>query len=76
MWVHVCRVCVSIISIQAGVVLYVCLCGYEPFYGMTEKDLIAANKKAEFEFPPAEWEDVSDGAKDLVSVGVCAVRRQ
>lgn len=53
--------------LQAGVVLYVCLCGYEPFFGVTEKDLIAANKKAVFEFPAAEWEEVSDGAKDLVS---------
>lgn len=34
---------------------------------MTEKDLIAANKEAVFGFPAAEWDDVSDGAKDLVS---------
>ena len=47
--------------------MYICLCGYEPFFGMNEEQLIAANKKAVFEFHPVEWCGVSDAAKDLVS---------
>jgi serine/threonine protein kinase len=40
---------------SAGVTLYVLLCGYEPFYGESEKELIEANKKAELEFPQSDW---------------------
>jgi serine/threonine protein kinase len=50
---------------SAGVTLYVMLCGYEPFYGETEKELIEANKKADIEFP-TDWKLVSDDARDLV----------
>lgn len=57
---------------QAGVVLYVCLCGYEPFFGVNEADLIAANRAAVYEFHVPEWEEVSEAAKDLVRQGsVC-----
>ena len=51
---------------SAGVTLYVMLCGYEPFYGETEKELIEANKKADIEFPETDWKLVSDDARDLV----------
>ncbi|CAN0015061.1 unnamed protein product [Ectocarpus sp. 6 AP-2014] len=51
---------------SAGVVLYICLCGFEPFFGVTEKDVIAANREAVFEFPPEAWDNVSEGAKDLI----------
>mmetsp|Transcript_4604 Transcript_4604/g.10906 ORF Transcript_4604/g.10906 Transcript_4604/m.10906 type:complete len:179 (-) Transcript_4604:179-715(-) len=52
---------------SAGVTLYVMLCGYEPFYGETEKELIRANKKARLDFPDSEWKKISPEAKDLVS---------
>jgi serine/threonine protein kinase len=51
---------------SAGVTLYVMLCGYEPFYGETEKELIEANKKADIDFPEADWKGASDDARDLV----------
>jgi serine/threonine protein kinase len=51
---------------SAGVTLYVMLCGYEPFYGETEKELIEANKNADIEFPETDWKAVSDDARDLV----------
>lgn len=49
--------------------LYVCLCGYEPFFGVNEADLIAANKAAVYEFHVPEWEEISEAAKDLVRQG-------
>ena len=51
---------------SAGVTLYLMLCGYEPFYGETEKELIKANKNAELEFPESEWGKISSEARDLV----------
>jgi len=51
---------------SAGVTLYVMLCGYEPFYGETDAELIEANKQANIDFPEEEWKDVSAAARDLV----------
>ena len=51
---------------SAGVTLYVMLCGYEPFYGTSDEELIEANKNAELEFPKEEWSSVSKEAIRLV----------
>jgi serine/threonine protein kinase len=52
---------------SAGVTLYLMLCGYEPFYGENENELIKANKKAELEFPNSDWGKISPEARDLVA---------
>eukprot|EP00535_Pseudo-nitzschia_heimii_P011517 CAMPEP_0197195368 /NCGR_PEP_ID=MMETSP1423-20130617/30962_1 /TAXON_ID=476441 /ORGANISM="Pseudo-nitzschia heimii, Strain UNC1101" /LENGTH=1068 /DNA_ID=CAMNT_0042648989 /DNA_START=96 /DNA_END=3302 /DNA_ORIENTATION=+ len=52
---------------SAGVTLYLMLCGYEPFYGETEKELIRANESALVDFSEEEWRKVSVEAKDLVA---------
>lgn len=52
---------------STGVTLYLMLCGYEPFFGETEKELIKANKKADVDFPDSEWSKISPEAKDLVA---------
>jgi calcium/calmodulin-dependent protein kinase I len=51
---------------SAGVTLYVMLCGYEPFYGKDEKELIEANRRAKIEFPEDDWGRISNDARDLV----------
>lgn len=51
---------------SAGVTLYVMLCGYEPFYGEDEKELIEANKYTEVDFPNIDWCKISPEARDLV----------
>jgi len=52
---------------STGVTLYLMLCGYEPFYGETEKELINANKQAKIDFPDSEWGRISPEAQDLVA---------
>jgi len=51
---------------SAGVIFYILLCGYPPFNGETDKEIMKAVKKGEFDFPPEEWEVVSNEAKDLI----------
>lgn len=51
---------------SAGVTLYVMLCGYEPFYGTSDEELIEANRNADLEFPKEEWASVSKEAVSLV----------
>mmetsp|Transcript_3069 Transcript_3069/g.6252 ORF Transcript_3069/g.6252 Transcript_3069/m.6252 type:complete len:798 (-) Transcript_3069:180-2573(-) len=51
---------------SCGVTLYVMLCGYEPFYGTSDEELIEANRNAELEFPKEEWSTVSQQAINLV----------
>lgn len=40
---------------STGVTLYVMLCGYEPFYGESDDELVAANREAYLEFPESDW---------------------
>jgi len=51
---------------SAGVTLYIMLCGYEPFYGESDAELVAANKVARVEFPESDWACVSNEAKELI----------
>jgi len=51
---------------SAGVTLYVMLCGYEPFYGESDAELVAANKAAKIDFPEDEWKDISQEGRDLI----------
>ncbi|RLO07093.1 hypothetical protein DYB28_003076, partial [Aphanomyces astaci] len=51
-----------------GVVLYTLLCGYEPFFGRNDKELIALNKAVVYSFHPQEWAHISDHAKELIQL--------
>eukprot|EP00924_Labyrinthula_sp_SR-Ha-C_P010049 maker-scaffold_40-snap-gene-0.5-mRNA-1 protein AED:0.01 eAED:0.01 QI:18/1/1/1/0.5/0.33/3/468/517 len=49
-----------------GVILYIMLCGYTPFYGETEREMFTMIKGGQFDFPEEEWKDISEEAKDLI----------
>ena len=51
---------------STGVTLYVMLCGYEPFYGETDAELVEANKNGVCDFPAEDWAKISKPAKELV----------
>lgn len=49
-----------------GVIVYILLCGYPPFYGDTDSDVFDAVMSGKFEFDTAEWSAVSDAAKGFI----------
>jgi serine/threonine protein kinase len=50
-----------------GVILYIMLCGYFPFYHENERELYRQIRKGSFDMPSEDWSHVSDAAKDLVN---------
>ncbi|KAG7388118.1 Serine/threonine-protein kinase dclk1 [Phytophthora pseudosyringae] len=53
---------------SAGVVAYTMLCGYEPFFGVNDEELIQMNKLVDYEFEEPEWASISDEAKDMITL--------
>ena len=65
-----------------GVVIYVMLCGYPPFYGRCDNEncgwdqgeacddcqenLFHRIQRGEFDFPEEDWSEISESAKDLI----------
>lgn len=50
-----------------GVIFYILLCGFPPFYDEDNAVLFNSIRKGEYEFPSPYWDSVSTEAKDLVS---------
>lgn len=65
-----------------GVIMYILLCGYPPFYGKCGNEcgwekgencnacqelLFHSIQEGRYDFPEAEWGDISSEAKDLIS---------
>ena len=50
-----------------GVIFYVLLCGYPPFNGDTDVEIMQNVQKGKFIFPEEEWGVISKDAKDLIS---------
>eukprot|EP00479_Gromia_sphaerica_P008001 TRINITY_DN2888_c0_g1_i2.p1 TRINITY_DN2888_c0_g1~~TRINITY_DN2888_c0_g1_i2.p1 ORF type:complete len:198 (+),score=27.62 TRINITY_DN2888_c0_g1_i2:345-938(+) len=46
-----------------GVVLYILLCGYPPFYHSNQKKLFEKIQKAGYIFPSSPWDNISEEAK-------------
>lgn len=49
-----------------GVITYILLCGYPPFYGDSDNQIFDSVKAGRFDFPSPEWDTISDSAKDFV----------
>jgi calcium-dependent protein kinase len=50
-----------------GVITYILLCGYPPFYGDTDPEIFASVRAGRYDFDSPEWTQVSNEAKDLIS---------
>eukprot|EP00933_Yihiella_yeosuensis_P053906 TRINITY_DN52220_c0_g1_i1.p1 TRINITY_DN52220_c0_g1~~TRINITY_DN52220_c0_g1_i1.p1 ORF type:complete len:490 (-),score=118.13 TRINITY_DN52220_c0_g1_i1:303-1772(-) len=51
---------------SCGVIAYILLCGYPPFYGDGDDQILKAVKKGHLQFASPDWDHVSDGAKDFI----------
>merc|ERR1712000_662457 len=59
-----------------GVLLYIMLSGYPPFYGATENEKVEKILTAKFDFNHAVWDDVSDSAKNFICRCLCLQPKQ
>jgi len=50
-----------------GVITYILLCGYPPFYGDSDRDIFVSVKTGRFDFPSPEWDTISLSAKDFIT---------
>ncbi|KAL7057565.1 hypothetical protein AAHC03_016920 [Spirometra sp. Aus1] len=50
-----------------GVILYILLVGYPPFWDDEQHRLYAQIKSGNYEYPPPEWETVTPDAKNLIN---------
>jgi calcium-dependent protein kinase len=51
---------------SCGVIMYILLCGYPPFNGETDNEILAKIKTGKFTFPEEEWGNLSSACKDLI----------
>eukprot|EP00445_Apocalathium_hangoei_P085456 CAMPEP_0204217770 /NCGR_PEP_ID=MMETSP0361-20130328/79140_1 /ASSEMBLY_ACC=CAM_ASM_000343 /TAXON_ID=268821 /ORGANISM="Scrippsiella Hangoei, Strain SHTV-5" /LENGTH=487 /DNA_ID=CAMNT_0051182821 /DNA_START=1 /DNA_END=1461 /DNA_ORIENTATION=+ len=51
---------------SVGVIMYVMLCGYPPFFGETDAEVLSKVRLGNFSFNAADWKNVSEDAKNLI----------
>lgn len=51
---------------SVGVITYILLCGYTPFYANTHQELFQKITNLEYDFPSPEWDEISDSAKEFI----------
>lgn len=51
---------------SAGVILYVLICGYPPFWGNSDSTILAKVRRGVYNYNGAEWAAVSPQVKDLI----------
>eukprot|EP00045_Choanoeca_perplexa_P002549 m.25242 g.25242 ORF g.25242 m.25242 type:complete len:481 (+) comp11576_c0_seq1:98-1540(+) len=49
-----------------GIILYILLCGYPPFWDENQQALYEQIKKGSYDYPSPEWDSVTEAAKDLI----------
>ena len=50
-----------------GVITYILLCGYPPFYGDNDTQIFKMIRVGKFDFPEQEWHGISAEAKDFIT---------
>jgi calcium/calmodulin-dependent protein kinase I len=51
---------------SVGVITYILLCGFPPFYGETVPELFEQIMSADYDYPEDYWNEVSDQAKSFI----------
>lgn len=51
---------------SCGIILYILLCGYPPFGGSSESEILTKVKAGKFKFDDDDWSGVSNEAKNLI----------
>jgi len=51
---------------SCGVIMYVLLCGYPPFYGETDAEVLSKVRLGNFSFNATDWKSISEDAKILI----------
>ncbi|XP_064604220.1 calcium/calmodulin-dependent protein kinase type 1-like [Liolophura sinensis] len=54
-----------------GVIAYILLCGYPPFYDENDSELFKQILRAEYEFDSPYWDEISESAKDFIRNLMC-----
>jgi len=52
---------------SCGVIAYILICGYPPFYGDDDPEILQAVKKGVFEFASPDWDDISKLGKAFIT---------
>jgi calcium/calmodulin-dependent protein kinase I len=52
---------------SVGVITYLLLCGFPPFYGESLPEVFEQIMKADYDFPEPYWNEISTDAKDFIS---------
>jgi len=51
---------------SCGVICYILLCGYPPFYGDRDEDILRRVKKGDFDFPSPDWDEITSEGKNII----------
>jgi len=49
-----------------GVITYILLCGFPPFYGNTDQQIFEKILRVEYDFPSPDWDHISVEAKEFI----------
>ena len=71
MFVNLTTICQSCYGVIIGVICYVLLAGYPPFYDEDQKKLFRKIKEGRFYFHDEYWASVSKEAVDMIKKMIC-----